>query len=309
MDHISRVGIFLEVVKQQNFTAAARALGMTSSAVSKQVQNLEEHLHVKLLQRTTRMVSLTEEGRFYYQRARQALEDLAEVERELQDCNSTPRGTLKINVPMSFGEMYLRAPIAAFAKAYPDVQLDVSFDDRMVDVMGEGFDVVLRIGVLQSSSLMKRKLADCPIILCASPAYLATHGHPATPDALEQHRMIVFTRHSSGGEWRWRHNATGKTGLSSYNGIFFANTAGMLREACLQGLGIAVLPIFSAATYLQSGQLVRVLPEYSTNPSREIAMLYPPNRHSSTKTRLFLDWMSDACKALPWDSSSKWVAI
>jgi DNA-binding transcriptional LysR family regulator len=300
MDHISRVGVFVEVVKQESFAAAARVLGLSSSAVSKQVQNLEDQLCLKLLQRTTRRVMLTEEGRFYYERARQALEDLHEAEREVQDCNSIPRGTLKINLPMSFGEMYLRAPIAAFAKTYPDVQLDVSFEDRMVDVINEGFDAIIRIGVLQDSTLMKRKLADCPIVLCASPEYIAIYGQPHSPAALLQHRMILFTRHGTGGEWRWQHRQSGKTGSTQFAGVFRANTAGMMQEACLQGIGIAILPIFSAATYLRSGQLEQLLPDYSTHPAREIAILYPPNRHLSTKTRLFVDWMADACTALPW---------
>lgn len=301
MDHISRVGIFVEVAKQESFAEAARSLGLTASAVSKQVQNLENMLGTTLLHRTTRQVTLTEEGAFYFHRARQALEDLAEVERELQDCNSKPQGTLRLNVPMSFGEQYLRAPIAAFAKAYPEVKMDVSFEDRMVDVIGEGFDAIIRIGVLEDSTLMKRKLADCPILLCASPRYLAEHGQPASPKALQQHRMIVFSRHGNGAEWRWKHKRSGKTGLTQFDGIFHANTAGMMQEAALQGLGIALLPIFSAATWLQSGQLVEVLPEYATHPAREIALLYPPNRRTSTKTRLFIDWMTDACKALPWN--------
>lgn len=301
MDHISRVGIFVEVVKQQSFAGAARALGITTSAVSKQVQNLEDALGIKLLHRTTRLVTLSEEGAFYYHRARQALEDLAEVERELADCNSSPRGTLKINIPLSFGEAYLRAPIAAFAKEYPQVRLEVSLDDRMVDVMGEGFDLVVRIGVIEDSSLIKRKLADCPILLCASPEYLARHGEPQTPDDLAHHQMITFNRHGSGGDWRWKHRKSGKTGLTNYDGVFRANTAAMMQEAALQGVGIAILPIFSAATYLQSGQLKAVLPEYDTHPAREIALLYPPNRHGSTKTRLFIDWLASACKALPWE--------
>lgn len=301
MDHISRVGIFVEVAKQQSFAGAARALGITVSAVSKQVQRLEDELGTKLLHRTTRHVTLTEEGALYFHRARQALEDLAEVERELADCDSNPRGTLRINIPLSFGEAYLRAPIAAFARQYPDIRLEVSLDDRMVDVLGEGFDLVVRIGVMEDSTLMKRKLADCPILLCASPEYLARHGAPQTPDELARHRMVVFNRHGSGGDWRWKHRTSGKTGLTHYDGVFRANTAPMMQEAALQGIGIALLPVFSAATHMQAGQLVEVLPDYATHPAREIALLYPPNRHGSTKTRLFIDWLANACKALPWE--------
>ncbi len=299
MDSLSRVRIFMEVVKNGGFAGAARVLGMTGSAVSKQVQNLEDQLGVKLLHRTTRQVTLTEEGELYFLRAGHALDELAEVEAVLQERKATPAGNLKINVPLSFGMQYLRAPLAGFAKAYPDVTMDVSFDDRLVDVVGEGFDVVARIGALADSALLVKKLADCPIVMCASPAYLEAMGVPKKPDDLSKHRMIAFTRHGSGTDWRWK-DAKGKVGLTSYQPSFKANTAEMMREAVLEDVGIAALPIFAAATYLKAGGLVRVLPAYETHPMREIVMLYPPGRNLSTKVRLFLDWMSKACVALPW---------
>ena len=158
MDHISRVGLFLEVVKHQSFAGAARHLGMTGPALSKQVQALEDQLGVRLLHRTTRQVTLTEEGAIYSERARKALEDLEEAERQVQDLKTCPTGVLRINAPMSLGQRCLVEPIAAFANAYSDVQLDVDFDDRQVDILAEGYDVVIRVGVLHDSSLIARKL-------------------------------------------------------------------------------------------------------------------------------------------------------
>ncbi len=167
MDHISRVGVFLEVAKYESFAGAARALGLTGPAISKQVQSLEDQLGIKLLNRTTRHVSLTEEGAIYFDKARKALDDLNEAEQQIQELKACPTGKLKVNAPMSFGTQFLTRPIAAFAEQYPEVELEVDFDDRWADVVVEGFDVVIRIGTLQDSNLIARKLAPCPIILCA----------------------------------------------------------------------------------------------------------------------------------------------
>jgi DNA-binding transcriptional LysR family regulator len=181
MSQLSKVAAFIEVAKHESFAAAARSLGLTGPAVSKQVQALEEQLGVKLLYRTTRKVSLTEEGALYFERARKALEDLDEAEQQIQELKACPTGKLKINAPSSFGNQYLAKPITEFAKLYPDVELDVDFDDRWVDVIGEGYDVVIRIDALEDSSLIARKLASCPIALCASPNLLKSKGHPKHP--------------------------------------------------------------------------------------------------------------------------------
>jgi DNA-binding transcriptional LysR family regulator len=304
MDHIARVGVFLAVAEGQGFSAAGRVLGMTASAISKHIQLLEEQLGVKLLHRTTRMVRLTDEGEIYYRQARQALDQLQEAERLIQERRLRPSGRLSVNLPMSFGTRYLRAPLAGFAREYPEISLHLSFDDRMVDMVSEGVDVAIRIGVLQDSTLIQRKLADCPIYLCASPDYLSKHAMPQHPDDLPQHAMILYNRHGAGNEWRWRHIPSGATGLSQLSGLMYTNTAEMMQEAALQVIGIANLPIFVAATYLESGQLVRVLPEYETHPLRQIIMLYHPGRQLSGKVRLFLDWMQQACVALPWGCSA-----
>lgn len=299
MPQISKIAIFLAVVKHQSFAGAARSMGMTGPALSKQVQSLEDQLGVRLLHRTTRQITLTEEGAIYHDRARKALEDLEEAERQIQDLKSSPTGLLKINVPMSFGTKYLTQPIAAFAKEYPDVQLEIDFDDRRVDVIGEGYDVVVRIGALDDSSLIARKLASCPIFLCASPSYLDQYGVPKTPYALADYPAILFNKHGYNPEWRYV-DAKGHKGSVEMKNVMGANTGDMMREACLAGIGAALLPIFSVDSYLKSGQLVRILPEYNTDPQRTIYAIFPQNRHLSTKTRLFVDWLSESCKMLPW---------
>jgi DNA-binding transcriptional LysR family regulator len=299
MDYVSRVGVFLEVVRHNSFAKAARALGMTGPAVSKQVQSLEDQLGVRLLNRTTRQVTLTEEGAIYSERARNALEGLQEAEQQIQDLKMHPRGLLKINLPMSFGTKYLARPIAAFAVKYPQLRIEADFDDRQVDIIGEGYDVVVRIAALTDSSFIARKLADCPILLCASAEYIAKHGAPKKPEDLAKHNAIIFSKHGVQTEWKFV-DKRGKTGSASLTKVFSADTAEMMLQACLHGVGIAILPIFVASTYLQSGQLVQLLPEYKTHPVRSIYAVFPQNKHLSNKVRLFVDWLTQSCKALPW---------
>ncbi len=299
MSHVSRIALFLEVAKQQSFAGAARVMGMTGPALSKQVQALEDQLGVKLLHRTTRQVKLTEEGGFYYQRARKALEDLAEAEQYIHDYKASPKGILKVNAPMSFGHRYLAQPIANFAKHYPDITMEVDFDDRKVDMLAEGYDVVVRIGALNDSSLIARKLAACPVLLCASAAFIKEHGIPSTPQQLTQFPAIIYTKQGNASEWRYCHedDTQGSVSLQKHMG---ANNAEMMLQACLEGVGIALLPVFAAATYLQSGQLVQLLPEYHSYPQLNIYAIFPENRYLSTKVKLFLEHLSAASKALPW---------
>ena len=295
---LNRVEIFLEVAKKQSFAQAAKALGMTGPAISKQVMALEEELGVKLLHRTTRMVTLTDEGAVYFERAQHAVDELKEAAEQIQDRKSTPKGTLRINVPYSFGTIHLLPVLSGFAKKYPDVMMDISFDDRMVDVQAENFDMVIRIGVLEDSSLIARHLADCPILVVASPAYLQQHGTPKMPNDLKQHRRIMYSYQGRAGEWRYK-DKNGKVGSVKSEGIFKANTAEMMLQAALDGIGVAILPVFTVSTLIQAKQLVQLLPGYETYPNREITALMPPNRYRSLKVKLLLDWITESCKAMP----------
>src|SRR5690606_36716505 len=192
MESIARIPVFLAVARQQSFVGAARDLGLTPSAVSKQIQHLEDELGAKLLNRTTRRVSLTEEGALYFERASRALDDLGEAREALYELKSTPRGALRVSVPSALCRQ-LKAPIAAFAARFPEVQMDVQFDDRLVDISDEGFDVVLRIGALPDSSFVTRRLAPSPMFICCSPEYAAKHGTPRTPEELAQHPVVAYT--------------------------------------------------------------------------------------------------------------------
>jgi DNA-binding transcriptional LysR family regulator len=299
VDHISRVGVFLEVVKSESFAGAARSLGLTGPAISKQIKSLEDQLGVKLLSRTTRHVGLTEEGAIYFAKARQALADLDEAEQQIQELKACPTGKLKVNAPMSFGTQFLTRPIAAFAEQYPEVELEIEFNDRWTDVVGEGFDVVIRIGSLEDSTLIARKLAPCPIILCAGKKLIEKYGLPESVEQLSDYPGIIYNMHTQKEEWRYR-DSNDVIGTQTLNRNFAANTAEMQLEACLHGLGVSLLPIFSAAAYLESGQLVALLPGYSTYPELGIYAMYPQNRYLSTRTRLFVDWLSNASEDFSW---------
>jgi len=299
MDKFSRLRLFLEVADELSFTKAAKKLGLTGPAVSKQVRVLESQLGVTLFHRTTRHVSLTKEGASYQVRVRRILEDLEEADSQVQDLRMSPRGTLRVSLPMSFGHSYLSRHLALFAKQYPEVCLDIDLDDRKVDPIAENFDVVLRIGSPQDSSLIIRKLADCPLVLCASPAYLKENGYPTLPSEITDHQSIIYTKHGTSTEWKYR---LGKGPAQSvhFKRGFSANNAEIILEACLQSIGIALLPIFSVVEYLKNGDLVQLLPEYTSLPELSIYVLFPENRYMSHKVRLFVDSLVEFGKSLPF---------
>jgi len=301
MDHVSRVGVFIAVVKAQSFAGAARVLGITSSAVSKQIQNLEQDLQVKLLNRTTRNVSVTEEGAVYYERAARALEDLQEAREQIYDLKSRPRGPLKISFPQSLGIKYFGQAIASFAAEYPEVELDVSLDERFVDIVNEGFDLAVRIGSLKDTSLIARRMASCPFVICASPGYLKKQGTPKMPDDLAHHNVLAFTGNSGLHEWRYQ-DATGQHGQVGLRGNFKSDSGDILCRAALEGVGIAILPVFYVAEHIKNQELHAVLSHYVTSPKRDIYAVFQPNRFQSTRQRLFVDHLVSTCKQLPWES-------
>jgi len=299
MDHISRIAIFIEVVKQQSFSAAGKQLGISGPAVSKQIKRLEKQLGTKLLHRTTRQMALTDEGSLLFKKAEKAISDLNEAEQALLELKDKPTGKLKVCAPISFGTQYLIKPITQYAKQYPEVELDVVFSDHWVDVIGEDFDLVIRIGVLEDSSLIAIKLANCPVGLFASRTFVENYGEPKSINELEKLPCVVYNQHSQANEWRFK-TKKGKSFMQKPNRIFAANNAEMLLEACLQGIGIAVLPAFSSEKHIQSGELVEILPDYKVHPQRGIYALYPDRRFMSARLKLLIAAFQEASKSFPW---------
>jgi DNA-binding transcriptional LysR family regulator len=286
---------FSKVAALGSFTAAAAELGITASAVSKQVRALEERLGVRLLQRTTRSVSLTPEGRGFFERLRDVLSDAEEAELEVAQLRSELRGTLRIGAPMDFGRAHLAAPLAEFAAAHQGLSLDIEFSDRFVDVVEEGFDVVIRIGELPDSSMVARPLAPCRRVLCAAPRYLAEHGAPGSPRELRRHVRIRYA-YEAERSWRFRNGERIDVPIRHR-----VNNGHMLVALAREGLGIALIPTFLVADELREGRLVALL-EDSLIGEIGIHAVYTHRRLLSNKVRWLIDFLSEHCGESPyWD--------
>lgn len=290
---------FVKVVELQSFSKAAIALGMTKSAVSKQVQSLEDTLKVRLLNRTTRTVRLTDEGELFYQQARQIVEAAVEAERSVRNLNEQPSGMLRINAPESFGLYHLAPALTEFAKLYPEIVLEVNYTDKFINILEEGVDVTIRVASLTDSSLIARKLANCQIVFAASPEYLAKYGTPKHPDELINHRFIEYSYLDRPREARFR-TADGKTGIVPINAVLRSNNAHMMRQATLAGIGLTGLPTFVIGEDIKKGALVHILKDYLADPERNIYALFPHNRHMSAKVRLFIDFISTRFGGTPY---------
>lgn len=298
-DNLAAMAVFARVVEERSFTQAAGALGRSKSAVSKAVSQLEDRLGARLLNRTTRRLSLTEAGTAYYERAARILAEAAEADSAVSALQDEPRGTLRINAPMSFGQRHLAPAIGAFLERYPELRLDITLNDRIIDLVGEGYDVAVRIAALPDSSLIAAKLAPNRRLVCASPDYLARAGTPRHPQDLRRHNCFGYTYQATGNNWRF----VGPEGPVTVRvtGTLSANNGEILKAAMRQGLGLGLVPSFSVTDELKSGELVAVLPDYSDTETSVYAV-YPHSRHLSAKVRAFVDFLRDRFGPEPyWD--------
>jgi DNA-binding transcriptional LysR family regulator len=298
MSRFEELASFARVGERGSFRAAAADLGLSPSAVSKHVKALEERLGVRLVNRTTRRVSLTEPGRAFLARVGGILDELAEAEEAVGSLQDTLRGTLRIGAPMDFGRAHLAASLAAFAAAHPRLTLEVEFADRYVDVVEEGFDVVVRIGALEDSSLVARRIAPCRRVLCASPGYLRAHGEPEDPAALGDHVRIAYAYER---ERRWRFAGPEGEVRIAVPVRHRTNNGEMTRRLVLADQGLALMPTFLVADDLRAGRLVAVLRD-ALRADIAIQAVYPHRRHLSAKVRRVVDHLVEACGASPyWD--------
>lgn len=291
---LDELDVFVAVVETRGFTAAAAALGTTVTAVSRRVKALEQRLGTRLLNRTTRRVSLTAAGEVYYRQVRRLLAELRDTEGQLTDLAGEPHGPLRITAPMSFGVRRLAPVVARFARAHPRVQVQLQLDDRVVDIVEQGLDLALRIGYPQDSSLIARPIAPVARYVCASPDYLGAHGTPRAPADLVGHACLHYSNLSEREEW----TLSGPRGPEPVRvrGSFCSNNGDVLCEAAAQGLGVALLPDFIAGEALADGRLVRIL-EGHEPPPYTLYALYPSRELVPAKTRLFLDALPAALAA------------
>ncbi|UGQ47039.1 LysR family transcriptional regulator [Massilia endophytica] len=289
MDQLAALRALRRVVELGSFTAAADAMGISHTIVSRQVRQLESHLGAQLLNRTTRRFALTDAGRDYYEASRQILDALDEADRNVGRHQARPSGTLRINAPMAFGVLELSNWLPEFIAQYPELHVDLVCNDRIVDLIEEGFDVGLRLTrELPDSTLVARRLGSSRTMLVASPAYLKRHGHPATPDDLARHNCLTYTQVARPNDWNFA-MPDGSRKTVTVKGSFQANTGIALRGAAVAGIGIATTASFIVQPELDRGELQEVLPAYPMKP-RELYALYPQNRHLSPKVRAFVDF-------------------
>ena len=298
MDKLKSLMIFMRSAQSGSFSEAARQLGMAPSAVSRAVLRLEDELGVRLLQRTTRSLTLTEDGNRFYQRTQHILNDLEEAELEVKQSQAMPIGTLRLDLSFTFGKMHIAPALLQFAAQHPELKLNVSFNDRLIDLIEDGIDATVRIGLNSDSRLILHHLATAHYITCASPQYLAQYGMPTTPAELLQHRCVNFVYPQTRREPSWKFEQDGKAidlAVESY--LRFDNSEVIL-EAVIQGAGVVQLPKFIAANAIARGELQPILQSYAAQIGLPIAVLYPQKRYLSAKVRVFVEFMTKLTTAL-----------
>jgi DNA-binding transcriptional LysR family regulator len=291
MDRLQAIETFTRVVEHGSFARAAERLDLSTSAVSRSVSDLEAHLGVRLLNRTTRRLSLTESGQVFLERALQLLADLEEAEATVSSSALAPRGTLRLTCAITFGERFLAPVVAAFGERYPEVRFDVELSDRVVDIVEEGFDLAIRIGAPGGATLIARRIGSAQAVCTASPAYLAKHGVPKVPQDLVNHRCLTYSYVAARGVWRFR-DAAGQDIAVRIAGPVNANNGGFLGALAASGMAIVLEPDFLLGDDLASGRLVEILAAFRPAPI-PIHAVYPSRRHLSAKVRAFVDFIAD----------------
>ena len=289
MDRLTAMQVFAQVVESGSFSGASNRLGLSATAVSRQVADLEAHLSTRLLNRTTRRVSLTESGRAFYERCVQILGDVEEAEQEAARAAVVPRGTVRLTTSVAFGVRHLAPAIAAFLSQHAEVRFDVSLSDRIVDLVEEGFDLGVRIGSPGSDNLVARKLGETRLVPCAAPAYLEKHGAPKAPEELAAHNCFTYEYVTPRNLWRFR-DAAGEERSVRVGGNLHSNNGDILAEVAARGGGIVFEPAFIVGPEVRSGRLVPLLQDFEPAPV-PIYAVYPSRKHLSAKVRVFVDFL------------------
>jgi DNA-binding transcriptional LysR family regulator len=300
VENLADIAVFVRVVERGSFTTAADDLGLSRAVVSKYVSRLEERMGARLLNRTTRRLSLTEAGATLFEASRGALVRIEEAQNVVARVQAEPRGRLRLSAPMSFGILHLGPAIVEFARRHPQVTLDLSLDDRFVNLVAEGFDVAVRIGALTDSTLVARKIGFTRAVACASPAYIAERGEPRTPEELASHDCLIYSYLANANVWRFTSRERREIPVA-VAGTLRVNNGIVLAEAALAGRGVLVTPSFYVAPMLRDGRLRRLLPEYRL-PELGIYAVYPQKEHVPPKVRVFIDFLAQAFGRKPeWE--------
>ncbi len=296
---LNDIVVFTKVVETKSFTGAADALGLPKSTVSRKLAQLEERLGVRLVQRTTRKLALTEIGEAYYERCARIVADVVSAEQLVTDMQSTPRGRLRVTSSVDFATRWFGSIISAFLEQHPEINLELEATDRVVDMIEDGFDLAVRFGQMPESTLIARRLCAVHLILCATPEYLGKRGTPQHIEELDEHDHVLFTPASRNQTW------TLVNGEGTYEfgrpARFASNNFGAVMCSTLSGAGVALISDFMIGEELAKGRLVRVLPEWSTRPT-DVHAVYPAREKLPPRLSLFLDHLAQALNPPPWVS-------
>lgn len=300
MERLNDIAVFIQVVESGSFTQAAERMGISKSVVSKYVTRLESGLGARLLNRSTRRLSMTEVGRSFFEQCKCGLEAIENAEAEVSSLQNAPRGVLRLNVPMSFGILHISPLLPEFQVKYPDIRIDMVLEDRQVDLIDEGVDLAIRIAEMADSSLVARRLGPCRHVVCASPTYFASKGIPRKPEELRHHNAISYRYHDSPTSWRFITPDGAQTSVQ-ISGSIQVNNSLALKQVLLAGGGMALIPTFVVGDELRTGRLQRVLGRYRANEI-SIYAVYPQRRHLSPKVTAFVEFLSHHINECPaWD--------
>lgn len=292
MDRFFAMKVFTRVVESRSFVKAAESLQLAAPQVSRTVQALEAHLGARLLNRTTRSISVTEDGEAYYQRSIRVLAEVDEMEAELTHAKLNPKGRLKVNLPALVAKMVIIPALPEFFERYPEIEIEMGLSDRQVDIVEEGVDCVLRTGELEDSGLIARRIGNMRRVTCASPAYLAKYGEPKTIEDLHSHIGVNYVSSNTGRVRSWDYLVNGVVETVDMRGLIAVNDVDAYVSCGLHGLGLLKTAIFPIARYLETGELREVLKDYCS-PPRAISIMYARNRHLPRKVRVFADWVAE----------------
>ncbi|MCL7720447.1 LysR family transcriptional regulator [Actinobacillus pleuropneumoniae] len=286
MDKLNAINLFCRVIETQSFTQAAQLEQISLAMASKLIAQLEEHLNVRLLHRTTRKITPTEAGLLYYQRCLPILNELKDAENSVSNITSTLQGKITISLPMDFGSRFVAPYLGQFMTTYPNIQLNIEFSDRRVDVVAEGYDLVLRIGTLEDSSIVAKRIARSELVLIASPDYLAKQGTPENLEQLTEHTCLIYENHQ-----QWQFTDGDQKVKIKPNVHVISNNGYALLQMTKAGQGIVNLPLFLAKEDINAGRLIEILPQYKQH-SIDISVLYPHRRYLSPKVKVLIEFLS-----------------
>ena len=304
LDQVTSMRVFVRIAASGSFAAAARALGLSQTMVTKHVDALEARMGVRLLHRSTRRLTFTEAGRAYLDACGRILTEIDDAEREASAGQAEPSGLLRMNVPVSFGILQVAPSLAAFGARHPRVSVELGITDKVVDLIEEGWDLAVRIGLLHDTSLVARRLSPCRTVLCAAPAYLQAHGVPRTVAELSGHNCLGYTLSDRLGWNRWCFGPDGEV-VASVTGTLRSNNGDVLRAAALGGLGLIYQPSFLVADDLRSGRLSAISLDQPTMTVGHVYAVFRPDRHLPAKSRAMIDFLAARFgDDPPWDAAS-----